>query len=202
MANKKRHIKTNTFKRNVINITGEFRYDPNDPKSLSQTEAEERNSRSITVYAREYYKKHKGSIDRVMDEARKEGKLTTKLDNEQAFVEMSESLLLEQSSFAKKTTLNERLQGLVDEMKGDDPNIRKIKREAEGREEAGFNDLRKLNGRLNGKEIKFDGPDGIIGYFEIANSDYIIVHRLDYQYSSKSPTNVYEYRLRSSVLPA
>ena len=194
MANKKRHVKTNTFKRNVINITGEY-----DPEKLGKVEAEDKNSRSITVYAREYYRKHKGSIDRAMNEARKEGRLTTKLDNEQAFVEMSESLLLEQSSFAKKTTLNERLQGLVDEMKGLDPNIKKIKREAEGREEAGFDDLRKLNGRVNGKEIEFNGPDGIIGYFEIANSEYVIVHRLDYQYSSKSPTNVYEYRRRSDV---
>lgn len=194
MANRKRHVKTNTFKRNVINITGEY-----DPEKIGRVEAEDKNSRSITVYAREYYRKHKGSIDAAMNEARKEGRLTTKLDNEQAFVEMSESLLLEQSSFAKKTTLNERLQGLVDEMKGADPNIRKIKREAEGREEAGFEDLRKLNGRVNGKEIKFDGPDGIIGYFEIANSEYVIVHRLDYRYSAKSPTHVYEYRHRSTV---
>lgn len=194
MANRKRHVKTNTFKRNVINITGEY-----DPEKIGRVEAEDKNSRSITVYAREYYRKHKGSIDAAMNEARKEGRLTTKLDNEQAFVEMSESLLLEQSSFAKKTTLNERLQGLVDEMKGADPNIRKIKREAEGREDAGFEDLRKLNGRVNGKEIKFDGPDGIIGYFEIANSEYVIVHRLDYQYSATSPTNVYEYRRKSEV---
>ena len=59
--------------------------------------------------------------------------------------------------------------------------------------------LWKLNKRISSQEIEYDGPNGIVGYYDIKDSDYVIVHRLDYTFSSKSPENVYEYELRVNV---
>ena len=81
-------------------------------------------------------------------------------------------------------------------MQGIDPRLNEIKREALNREEAGFKDLRKLNKRVSPQEIAYNGPDNIVGYYDIKDSDYVIAHKLDYTFSSKSPTNIYEYITR------
>ena len=65
--------------------------------------------------------------------------------------------------------------------------------------EAGFKDLRKLNKRLAGKETSYKGPNNVVGYYDIKDSDYVIAHRLDYTWSRKSPQDIYEYVERSTI---
>ena len=206
MANKRRYSKRKVkdgtkiggrFKTNVINITGEY-----DESKLG-AEAVDKNSRSITVYAKGYYKSHKKSIDRIIDKARNETGRFQYQSNEEVFVSQVEDLLDTnmggQASFTKKSTLNDKVQGLLNEMQGIDPELNKIKREADFRNEAGFKDLRKLNKRLAGKETSYKGPNNVVGYYDISNSDYVIAHRLDYTWSRKSPQDIYEYVERSTI---
>ena len=100
------------------------------------------------------------------------------------------------SKYNNKKNLTEGIRSVLNEFQGIDPRLNEIKRNAAFREEAGFKDLRKLNKRVSGQEISYEGPDNIIGYFDIADSDYVIVHRLDYTFSEDSPQDVYEYETR------
>ena len=144
-------------------------------------------------YAEGYYDKHQKFIDKILD-----GK--TARNKKDVFVDLVEDLYGQnRSKYNSKSNLSEGIQGIINELQGKDPNINKIKREALNREDAGFKDLRKLNKRLSEQETAYNGPNNIVGYFDIKNSDYVIVHKLDYTFSSKSPTDVYEYETRTNV---
>ena len=144
-------------------------------------------------YAEGYYDKHQKTIDKILD-----GK--TARNKKDVFVDMVEDLYGQnRSKYNSKSNLSEGIQGIINELQGIDPNINKIKREALNREEAGFGDLRKLNKRLSGQEIAYNGPNNIVGYFDIKNSDYVIVHKLDYTFSATSPTDIYEYETRTNA---
>ena len=139
-------------------------------------------------YAANYYDKHQESIDRI---------LKTKRNKKDVFLEAVDELLQQNGvKYKYKRTLNEGIRGIINEFQGIDPRLNEIKREALNREEAGFSDLRKLNKRVSPKEIPHAGPDNIVGYYDIKDSDYVIVHRLDYTYSAKSPMHIYEYMTR------
>lgn len=139
------------------------------------------------AYAANYYDKHQKSLDRLLD-----GRTTR--NHKEAFIDSVDELFDQnRSKYTSKKNLNEGIRGLIDEMRGIDPRLNEIKRDALNREEAGFSDLRKLNNRVSKQEIPHDGPDNIIGYYDIKGSDYVIVHKLDYTYSANSPTNIYEY---------
>ena len=103
------------------------------------------------------------------------------------------------SKYNNKKNLNEGIRGIINELQGIDPRLNEIKRTAENREEAGFKDLRKLNKRVSPQEIYYIGPNNIVGYYDIKGSDYVIVHKLDYTFSSNSPTNAYEYMTRTNA---
>lgn len=142
------------------------------------------------AYAADYYDKHQKSIDKILD-----GKTTR--NKKDVFIDLVDDLFDQnRSKYTSKKALNEGIQGIVNELRGIDPRLNEIKREALNREEAGFKDLRKLNNRVSLKEIYYTGPDNIVGYYDIKDSDYVIVHKLDYTFSSKSPTNIYEYMTR------
>ena len=141
-------------------------------------------------YAENYYKKHQQSIDKILD-----GKTTR--NKKDVFIDLVDDLFGQnRSKYTSKKTLNEGIRGILNELQGIDPRLNEIKKEALNREEAGFKDLRKLNKRVSYQEIAYSGPDNIIGYYDIKDSDYVIVHKLDYTFSSKSPTNIYEYVTR------
>lgn len=166
MPNKKQNKKTGKFIHNVVKID----------------EARE--------YAANYYDKHKESIDRIL-----EGKTTRK--HKDVFIEAVEDLFDQnRSKYTSKKSLKAGIRGIINEFQGIDPRLDEIKRDALNREEAGFSDLRKLNKRVSPQEIPYAGPDNIVGYYDIKGSDYVIVHRLDYTYSSNSPTHIYEYMTR------
>ena len=144
-------------------------------------------------YAADYYDKHQKSIDKLLD-----GKTTR--NNKDVFIDLVDDLFGQnRSKYGSKKNLNAGIRGIIDELQGIDPRLNEIKREALNREEAGFKDLRKLNKRVSPQEIPYDGPDNIVGYYDIKDSDYVIVHKLDYTFSSKSPTNIYEYETRVNV---
>ena len=141
-------------------------------------------------YAANYYDKHKKSIDKLL-----RGKTTR--NKKDVFIDLVDDLFDQnRSKYTSKKTLNEGIRGIINELQGIDPRLNEIKREALNREEAGFKDLRKLNKRVSPQEIAYNGPDNIVGYYDIKDSDYVIAHKLDYTFSSKSPTNVYEYITR------
>ena len=166
MANKRQNRKTGKFIRNVVKVD------------------------DARAYAADYYDKHQDSIDKLL-----KGKTTR--NKKDAFIELVDDLFDQnRSKYTSKKTLNEGIRGIINELQGIDPRLNEIKREALNREEAGFKDLRKLNKRVSYQEISYSGPDNIVGYYDIKDSDYVIVHKLDYTYSSKSPTNIYEYITR------
>ena len=166
MANKRQNIKTGKFIRNVVKVD------------------------DARAYAADYYDKHQNTIDKLLN-----GKTTR--NNKDVFIDLVDDLFDQnRSRYRSKKTLNEGIRGIINELQGIDPRLNEIKRTAENREEAGFKDLRKLNKRVSPQEIDYNGPDGIIGYYDIKGSDYVIVHKLDYTFSSSSPTSVYEYRTR------
>ena len=166
MANKRQNRKTGKFIKNVVKVD------------------------DARAYAADYYDKHQKSIDKLLN-----GK--TKRNNKDVFIDLVDDLYGQnRSKYGSKKNLNAGIKSIIDELQGIDPRLNEIKRTAENREEAGFKDLRKLNKRVSPQEIYYTGPDDIVGYYDIKGSDYVIVHRLDYTFSSKSPTNVYEYRTR------
>ena len=142
------------------------------------------------AYAANYYNKHQKSIDELLDDR-------TTRNKKDVFIDLVDDLFDQnRSKYTSKKSLNEGIRGIINELQGIDPRLNEIKRDALNREEAGFKDLRKLNNRVSPKEIPYDGPNNIVGYYDIKNSDYVIVHRVDYTFSSKSPTNIYEYETR------
>ena len=166
MANKRQNRKTGKFIRNVVKVD------------------------DARAYAADYYDKHQNTIDKLLN-----GK--TKRNSKDVFIDLVDDLYGQnRSKYGSKKNLNEGIRGIINELQGIDPRLNEIKRTAENREEAGFKDLRKLNKRVSYQEISYTGPDNIVGYYDIKDSDYVIVHKLDYTYSSKSPTNLYEYMTR------
>ena len=142
------------------------------------------------AYAANYYNKHQKSIDELLDDR-------TTRNKKDVFIDLVDDLFDQnRSKYTSKKSLNKGIRGIINELQGIDPRLNEIKRDALNREEAGFKDLRKLNNRVSPKEIPYDGPNNIVGYYDIKNSDYVIVHKLDYTFSSKSPTNIYEYETR------
>ena len=138
-------------------------------------------------YAANYYDKHQKSIDRLLD------RRTTR-NKKDVFIELFDDLFQQNGvKYTSKKSLNAGIRSIIDELQGIDPRLNEIKRDALNREEAGFKDLRKLNNKVSPQEIPHVGPDGIVGYYDIKGSDYVIVHKLDYTFSANSPTNIYEY---------
>ena len=163
MANTRQNKKTGKFIHNVVKVE------------------------DARAYAADYYDKHQNIIDKLLN-----GK--TKRNNKDVFIDLVDDLFDQnRSKYTSKKSLNEGIKGIINELRGIDPRLNEIKREALNREEAGFKDLRKLNKKVSYQEIAYNGPDNIVGYYDIKDSDYVIVHKLDYTYSSKSPTNIYEY---------
>ena len=166
MANTRQNKKTGKFIHNVVKVD------------------------DARAYAANYYDKHQKIIDKLLN-----GKTTR--NNKDVFIDLVDDLFDQnRSKYTSKKALNEGIKGIVSELQGIDPRLSEIKRTALNREEAGFKDLRKLNKRVSLQEISWSGPDNIIGYYDIKDSDYVIAHKLDYTFSSKSPTNVYEYTTR------
>ena len=166
MPNKKQNKKTGRFIHNVVNHD------------------------EAIAYAANYYDKHQKSIDRILD-----GRTTR--NKKDVFIELADDLFQQNGvKYNSKKNLNAGIRSIIDELQGIDPRLNEIKREALNREEAGFSDLRKLNKRVSNQEIPYAGPDNIVGYYDIKGSDYVIVHKLDYTFSSKSPKNIYEYMTR------
>ena len=169
MANKRQNIKTGKFIRNVVKVD------------------------DARAYAADYYDKHQKTIDKLLN-----GKTTR--NNKDVFIDLVDDLFDQnRSKYGSKKNLNEGIRDIINELQGIDPRLNEIKRIALNREEAGFKDLRKLNKRVSPQEIYYIGPDNIIGYYDIKGSDYVIVHKLDYTYSDKSPTNLYEYMTRTNA---
>lgn len=166
MANTRQNRKTGRFIKNVVKVE------------------------DARAYAADYYDKHQNSIDKLLD-----GRTTR--NSKDVFIDLVDDLFDQnRSKYGSKKNLYAGIRGIIDELQGIDPRLNEIKRTAENRVEAGFKDLRKLNKRVSPQEISYSGPDNIIGYYDIKDSDYVIVHKLDYTYSANSPTNLYEYVTR------
>ena len=166
MANTRHNKKTGKFIHNVVKVE------------------------DARAYAADYYDKHQISIDKLLD-----GK--TIRNKKDVFIDSVDDLFDQnRSKYTSKKSLNEGIRGIINELQGIDPRLNEIKREALNREEAGFSDLRKLNNKVSKQEIPHIGPDNIVGYYDIKDTDYVIVHKLDYTFSAKSPTNIYEYMTR------
>ena len=169
--------------------TGNTRHDKKTGKFIHNVVKVE----DARAYAADYYDKHQISIDKLL-----KGKTTRSYKD--VFIDSVDDLFDQnRSKYTSKKSLNEGIRGIINELQGIDPRLDEIKREALNREEAGFSDLRKLNKKVSPQEIPHNGPNNIVGYYDIKGSDYVIVHKLDYTFSSKSPTNIYEYMIRENA---
>ena len=163
MPNKRQNKKTGRFIHNVVKID------------------------EARAYAAHYYDKHQISIDKILD------RKTTR-NHKEVFMELFDDLFQQNGvKYTSKKNLNAGIRSIIDELQGIDPRLNEIKRDALNREEAGFKDLRKINKKVSYQEISYNGPDNIVGYYDIKGSDYVSVHKVDYTYSANSPTNIYEY---------
>ena len=116
-------------------------------------------------YAADYYDKHQKSLDKLLDDR-------TTRNNKDVFIDLVEDLYGQNRiQYNNKKDLNAGIRGIINELQGIDPRLNEIKRDALNREEAGFSDLRKLNKRVSPQEIPYDGPDNIVGYYDIKDSD-------------------------------
>ena len=163
--------------------TGNTRHDKKTGKFIHNVLKKE----EALEYAAHYYDQHQESIDRMI-------KGRTTRSKKEVFIDAVDDLFDQnRSKYTSKKALNEGIRGILNEFQGIDPRLNEIKRDALNREEAGFSDLRKLNKKVSNQEISYTGPDNIVGYYDIKDTDYVIVHRLDYTYSAKSPMHIYEY---------
>lgn len=176
MANRKQNKKSGRFINNIVKV------------------------KDAKKYADDYYNKHKKSIDRVINKRKAETGIWSNRSNKDIFLESVDDLFGQnRSKYNNVKNLKAGIKSVLDEMQGIDPRLDEIKRKASFRDEAGFKDLRKLNKRLSNQEIAYDGPNGIVGYYDIAGSDYVIIHRLDYTFSTNSPEDIYEYETRTNA---
>lgn len=172
MANKRRYVRKAGSK-------GRFK-----PNELDNPEAKE-------MFAKTYYQQHKKRVDAVINKYRDRQHIDSSISNEKIF---ADQLKYTGKNFGSKKTAKEAIQRKLYELGGGDLDVYDAKHGGRNREDFGFRDLRKLNGKLNGQyhDYQYKGSDfEVEGYYTIAGSDVVIAKIIDM--SSGSPYEVWEY---------
>ena len=142
-------------------------------------------------FARKYYKQNQKRIDSAINKYRAANNIDPTISNEKIF---TDSIKYSGRNFGSKKIAKEAIERKIYEFGGGDLDLYNAKHGGRNREDYGFKDLRKLNGRLDGQfhDYKYSGADfDVEGYYRIAGSDIIIAKIIDR--SDGSPYTVWQY---------
>ena len=143
------------------------------------------------LFAKNYYKQNQKRIDSAINKYRAANNIDPTISNEKIF---TDSIKYSGRNFGSKKLAKEAINRKIYELNGGDLDLYDAKHGGRNREDYGFKDLRKLNGRLDGQfhDYKYSGADfDVEGYYKIAGSDIVIAKIIDK--SSGSPYTVWEY---------
>ena len=142
-------------------------------------------------FARKYYKQNQKRIDSAINKYRAANNIDPTVSNEKIF---TDSIKYSGRNFGSKKLAKEAIERKIYEFGGGDLDLYNAKHGGRNREDYGFKDLRKLNGRLDGQfhDYKYSGADfDVEGYYRIAGSDIIIAKIIDR--TDGSPYTVWQY---------
>ena len=143
------------------------------------------------AFAKGYYKQNQKRIDSAINKYRSRNNIDPTVSNEKIF---TDSIKYSGRNFGSKKLAKEAIERKIYEFGGGDLDLYDAKHGGRNRENFGFKDLRKLNGRLDGQfhDYKYSSADfDVEGYYKIAGSDVVIAKIIDK--SSGSPYTVWEY---------
>ena len=143
------------------------------------------------AFAKSYYNQHQKRIDSAINKYRSRNNIDPTVSNEKIF---TDSIKYSGRNFGSKKLAKEAIDRKIYEFSGGDLDLYDAKHGGRNREDYGFSDLRKLNGKLDGQfhDYKYTGADfDVEGYYRITGSDIIIAKIIDK--SSGSPYGVWEY---------
>ena len=172
MANKKRYVRKAGSK-------GRFKNNELDSPAAKE------------AFAKSYYNQHQKRIDSAINKYRSRNNIDPTVSNEKIF---TDSIKYSGRNFGSKKLAKEAIDRKIYEFNGGDLDLYDAKHGGRNREDYGFSDLRKLNGKLDGQfhDYKYTGADfEVEGYYRITGSDIIIAKIIDK--SSGSPYGVWEY---------
>lgn len=178
MANKRRYVRK-------VGAKGQFK-----SNELDSPEAKK-------LFAEKYYNQHKKRVDAAINNYRKSHNIAPSVTNEKIF---TDTIKYSARNFGSKKSAKDYIQKKLFELNGGDLAVYEAKHGARNREDYGFSDLRKLNGRLDGNyhDYKYSEPDfEVEGYYEIKGSDVVIAKIIDK--SSGSPYEVWEFKNRDEI---
>ena len=141
--------------------------------------------------AKSYYSQHQKRVDSAINKYRSKNNIDPTVSNEKIF---TDSIKYSGRNFGSKKLAKEAIDRKIYELGGGDLDLYDAKHGGRNREDYGFSDLRKLNGKLDGQfhDYKYTGADfDVEGYYKITGSDIIIAKIIDK--SSGSPYGVWEY---------
>ena len=142
-------------------------------------------------FAKSYYNQHQKRVDSAINKYRSRNNIDPTVSNEKIF---TDSIKYSGRNFGSKKLAKEAIDRKIYEFSGGDLDLYDAKHGGRNREDYGFSDLRKLNGKLDGQfhDYKYTGTDfDVEGYYRITGSDIIIAKIIDK--SSGSPYGVWEY---------
>ena len=172
MANKRRYVRK-------VGAKGRFKNNELDSQAAKE------------LFAKSYYNQHKKRVDSAINKYRSINNIDPIVSNEKIF---TDSIKYSGRNFGSKKLAKEAIDRKIYELNGGDLDLYDAKHGGRNREDYGFKDLRKLNGRLDGQfhDYKYSGADfDVEGYYKIAGSDIVIAKIIDR--SSGSPYSVWEY---------
>ena len=143
------------------------------------------------AFAKSYYSQHQKRIDSAINKYRSRNNIDPTVSNEKIF---TDSIKYSGRNFGSKKLAKEAIDRKIYEFSGGDLDLYDAKHGGRNREDYGFSDLRKLNGKLDGQfhDYKYTGVDfDVEGFYKITGSDIIIAKIIDK--SSGSPYGVWEY---------
>ena len=143
------------------------------------------------AFAKKYYNQHQKRVDSAINKYRDRKNIDPTVSNEKIF---TDSIKYSGRNFGSKKLAKEAIDRKIYEFSGGDLELYDAKHGGRNREDYGFSDLRKLNGKLDGQfhDYKYTGVDfDVEGYYKITGSDIIIAKIIDK--SSGSPYGVWEY---------
>ena len=143
------------------------------------------------AFAKGYYKQNQKRIDSAINKYRAANNIDPTVSNEKIF---TDSIKYSARNFGSKKLAKEAIERKIYEFGGGDLDLYDAKHGGRNREDYGFKDLRKLNGKIDGKfyDYKYTSADfDVEGYYKISGSDIIIAKIIDK--SSGSPYGVWEY---------
>ena len=143
------------------------------------------------AFAKGFYKQNQKRIDSAINKYRAANNIDPTVSNEKIF---TDSIKYSGRNFGSKKLAKEAIDRKICELNGGDLDLYDAKHGGRNREDYGFSDLRKLNGKLDGQfhDYKYTGADfDVEGYYRITGSDIIIAKIIDR--SSGSQYSVWQY---------